>query len=112
MSETMAKLRKKRGAAVEVEGDTFHVRSLTLGELRRVDALPNEEKTGFVIGCTLCSGPDGEPEFPKQSDETDSAWAKRITEQLGDVSTDKIRLLSERVASLGKVPKTSDIVKN
>ncbi len=112
MSETLNKLRKKRGFPVEIDGDTFHVRSLTLGELRRVETLKPADKTGFVIGCTLCTGDGGEPEFPKQDGEDDSAWAQRVVDELADVPTETIRTLSDRVASLGKVPKTPDIVKN
>lgn len=108
----LSKLRKKRGSAVTIDGDTFYVRALTLGELRRVDALPPDLKTGFVVGCTLCSGLEGEPEFPKLSDEDDRQWAQRVTDELADVPTDTIRSLSESVSKLGQTPKAADVVKN
>lgn len=112
MSDVLNKLRKKRGTDVEVNGDTFHVRGLTLGELRRIDALPNELKTGFVVGCTLFAENKVDAEFPQQPEESDAAWAGRVTEQLGDVPTDTIRELSEQVAKIGKTPKQADVVKN
>lgn len=112
MSETFKKLRKKRGTPMELDGDTFYVRDLTLGELRRVDALAKEDKTGFVIGCALCTGVDGGPEIPQQEGETDSNWSKRVAKELEDVPTDKIRELCEGASKSVKVPKTADIVKN
>lgn len=112
MSEVLNKLRKKRGSEIVINGDTFYARGLTLGELRRVDGLPNELKTGFVVGCTLFAENGTDQEFPQLPEENDIAWAERVTAELADVPTDTIREYSERVANLGKVPNQADVVKN
>lgn len=112
MSETLKKLRKKRGSAVKIDDDTFYVRVLTFGERRRVLTIPKEDSDGFVVGCYLCVDAEGTPACPINPGETDNDWAKRVTEALDDVPTDTIRHLSEAVGNLEKIPKVADIVKN
>ena len=113
MSSVLARLKKKRGYPVDIDGETFHVRSLTIGELHRLDLLANEHKTGFVVGCALCGEASGEQELPRNSDESDTDWAARVLLELADVPTDTIRALSDGVAAIGKTPATLEkITKN
>jgi hypothetical protein len=113
VSSVLSRLKKKRGYPVDIDGETFHVRSLTIGELQRLDLLDADHKTGFVVGCALCSEANGEQELPRNADETDAAWADRVLAELADVPTDTIRALSDGVAAIGKTPATLEkIAKN
>lgn len=129
MSNVLIRLRKKRGYPVEINGDTFHVRSLTIGELRRLEALdgiktpetPEEyaekslaqsRRTGFVVGCALCTDESGEAAIPKTLEETDAAWSDRVLEELSDIATESIRALSEGVTKIGVTPKAESVIKN
>jgi hypothetical protein len=106
MSSVLSRLKKKRGYPVDIDGETFHVRSLTIGELQRLDLLAAEHKTGFVVGCALCCEASGEQELPRATGEDDTAWAARVLTELADVPTETIRALSDGVAAIGKTPAT------
>lgn len=112
MSGVLNRLRKKRGYPVEIEGETYHVRSLTLGELRRLEPLAAELKTGFVLGCALCSDAEGGQELPANDGEADAAWADRIGNELSDIPTQTIRELTESIAKVGTSPRVESIIKN
>ena len=112
MSKVLERLRKKHGNAVEINGETFNVRSLTIGELRRLDKIEADQKTGFVIGCALCSDENGTQELPQAEGETDALWSERVLTELADVETETIRALSDGVAKIGRTPKAETIVKN
>lgn len=121
MSKTLDNLRKRRGTSIEIDGDTFYVRALTIGESDRVTRLfpvtvPHENdtpeqsaerqkqhwrRTAYTIGCYLCDDLDGTPTFPRLADETAEQWADRIVKELDDIEGDKIRALSEKVVNLG-----------
>jgi hypothetical protein len=112
MSNVLDRLRKKHGSPVVINGETFHVRSLNLGELRRLDALTPDNKTGFLVGCALCTDETGEPAFSKLPEETDAEWAAGVLKMLDDVPTETIRALSDGVAAIGRVPKLETVAKN
>lgn len=112
MSEVLNRLKKKRGYPVVIDEETFYVRSLTIGEFKRLGEIQDDQRTGFTIGCALCSDDKGEPEIPQKDGEADSAWAERVLEELADVPSETIRALAEGVASLSKTPKASAVAKN
>lgn len=112
MSKVLERLRKKRGRLVTIDSEDFYVRSLTIGELRRLDALKPDERTGFIVGCALCDGADGGQEIPKGGDEDDSQWAARVLEELADVPSETIKCLADGVAAIGKTPNLETVVKN
>lgn len=113
MSSVLARLKKKRGYPVEIDGETFFVRSLTIGELQRLDKLDSEHKTGFVVGCALCGEASGQQELPRNDNESDTEWSVRVLTELADVPTETIRALSDGVAAIGKTPATLEkITKN
>ena len=112
MSNALKRLRTRRkGVPVVIDDETYFVRSLTIGELQRLDALEPEKRTGFVIGCTLCDS-DGQPEIYTDVGETDAEYSARVLIELSDVPSESIRQLSEGVAAIGKVPAMATIVKN
>lgn len=112
MSSVLSQLRKKHGFKVSLYGDDYYVRSMTLGELRRLDAMPVELKTAFMLGCALCENENGLPAIQKAESEDDKAWAARIADEVADVPTETIRALSQAVADIGKVPQPASIAKN
>jgi len=113
MSSVLSRLKKKRGYPVEIDSETFFVRSLTSGELQRLDNLDAGYKTGFVVGCALCCEASGQQELPKAEGESDHDWATRVLSELADVPTETIRSLSDGVAAIGKTPATLEkIAKN
>ena len=112
MSGVLDRLKKKRGYPVEIDGDTYYVRSLTIGELKRLADAPAEQKTGFVLGCALCSDSSGVAEFLKLDGESDTAWADRVMSEIADVPTETIRALSSGVANISKTPRVEVVAKN
>lgn len=112
MSKVLERLRKKHGSKVEIDGEAYYVRSLTIGELRRLDKIEADQKTGFVIGCALCSDESGEAELPKLADESDAVWSERVLGELSDVATETIRALSEGISKIGTTPKAQALIKN
>lgn len=112
MSKVLERLRKKHGHPVTIADETFYVRSLTIGELRRLDKLQPEERTGFIVGCALCDGTGGDQVIPKNADEDDTQWAARVLEELADVPSESIKALADGVSSIGKPVALETIVKN
>lgn len=137
MSNVLSNLRKKRGFPVVIDDDTFHVRSLTYGELLRIDSLfqsppasasetPEQfefrirqsfRKSAYMVGCALCSSELGGQQLPRNENETAVEWADRIITEFEEVESDKIRLLSEAVGKLsqgnrGKPVSLETMVKN
>lgn len=112
MSNVLERLRKKRAFPVMIDGQEFHVRTPTIGELRRLDAMTADNRTGFLVGCTLCSDASGVQEIPKQADEEDAKWAERVLDALADVPTETIRALSDGVAKISQTPTLEVVVKN
>jgi len=112
VSAVLERLRKKRGYPVTIDGETFYVRSLTIGELRRLDSLDAEAKTGFVVACALCADANGGQELPQAEGESDATWALRVLTELADVPTETIRALSDGVAKIGKTPALETVAKN
>lgn len=112
MSAVLDRLKKKRGYPVQIEGEEFFVRSLTIGELRRLEKVPTESKTGFLVGCALCDDANGGQSFPKEGEEADEVWSARVSDLIADVPTETIRALSEGVASISKTPRLEAVAKN
>lgn len=112
MSDVLNRLKKKRAYPVEVDGESYFVRPLTIGELMRLDTIERESKTGFLIGCALCRDVSGEQEMPRTESESDSDWAKRVLIMIADVPTETIRALSEGVATVGRTPNIEAVAKN
>ena len=112
MSDVLDRLRKKRGFPVTIGDETFHVRSLTIGELKRLKTVADDDKTGFMVGCTLCADEGGKQAIPPLDEETDADWSKRVVDALADVPSETIRSLSEGIAALSKTPSSTAVAKN
>lgn len=116
MSKVLERLRKKHGYPVEINGETFHVRSLNLGELRRLDSVSEggtaDRRTGLFYALAICADETGSPAFPKADDETDAALADRVSAELADVPMETLTAISEAVSKIGKQPKAEAVLKN
>ena len=110
MSKVLERLSKKYGHPVTIGDETFHVRPLTIGEWRRSDKLESEQRTGFIVGCALCDGPDANQEIPKGPEEDDASWAARVLEALADVPSTTITQIINGISI--KTPSVETITKN
>ena len=125
MSKVLDNLRKKHGFPVEIDGETYHVRPLTFGEMfkserlfpidaeseattlteasKNLDARLKQSflRTAYMVGCVLCTGVDGEPAFPRQPDQSIESWVEGVNEQLADVENVKLKQLLDAAGKLG-----------
>lgn len=137
----LSKANKRSCYPVKFEDRTVYVRSLTCGELRRMNALHKDLRTPFVVGISVVTE-DGAPEVAKilvpvinekeqpeayaamlaagseaqLRPETDDEFALRC-EQLQDsagVDTEIVSKLTDAIANIGKVTveTVKDIEKN
>lgn len=108
MSGASERLRKRKPRKVEIDGDEFWVRSMTLREVEQVDKLskspnPYDALTYAVAACLVNGSDDDEPAFTGPDDP-----------DLRDVPTDKLRQLADEIGkasttgSLEKQTKNSD----
>jgi hypothetical protein len=107
MSQELARLRALRFAQkISIRGEEFWVRKMTLSELSRLEKVPTDDKTGFMVGCVLCTGPEARQSIPKNEDETDLDWGRRVMIELGDIQFEVVKWLSD---SIGKLRDEVDI---
>jgi len=105
------KIKKRRFYPVDLgDGNIVNCRALTIGELRRLEALDKELKTPFVMGVALVDD-KGATEFTKTGEESDVQFAERVREAIADVSTETISAISQAIGKIGKVPEV-ETVKN
>jgi hypothetical protein len=122
VSKVLERLKKKRGSPVQIGDETYHVRTMTIGESRRMDRMvaalqrPDdkhpEERTGFMLGCCVCNDTNGEQAIPKGADETDAQWAVRVLDEFSDVPTETTTALLTGIANIGKPASLDTIIKN
>jgi hypothetical protein len=121
-----AKLLKRHGRKIEIDGDAFFVRSPTMKELREVDQLRQSQKTGTPeqqeesmrlgtaawYGFVICEDLEGTLTFPRTEGEDLAAWAKRVEEQLSDVENATLQAISQKVGKIIATPSVESVVKN
>lgn len=112
MSKVLERLKKKRGHSLTIGDETFYVRAMTIGEFRRSDSLKPEERTGFLIGCTLCDGEGGGQAIPQLPDEDDKAFSARVLTLIADVPSETITALINAFSAIGKPASLEAIAKN
>lgn len=112
MSKVLERLKKKRGHSVTIGEETFYVRAMTIGEFGRSDKLAADERTGFLIGCTLCDGEGGEQAIPQLPVEDDKTFSARVLELLSDVPSETITILVNAFSAIGKPAKLETIAGN
>ena len=88
-----AKLLKRHGRKIEIDGETYFVRSPTMRELREVDQIRTSQKNGTPeqqdeagrlataawFAYVICEDADGSLTFPRGPDETALQWATPVS---------------------------------
>lgn len=113
----LEKLKTRRSYPVKIGDVDVKVRAMTIGELTEVDKISDSLKTGFVVGCCLCSE-DGQPAFTRRrtmeglevlsegnvgADEAAEDFAKRVMDALNDVSTETLKEISRAIGEIGSI---------
>lgn len=112
MASVIDKLKKRRSYPITIDGETFHIRAMTLGEMKRMESIDQEKAVGFMLGSALVE-PDTTRSFPQAEGETDEAFADRVAETLADTPSDTIRAIGDRVQKLNhSMPSQESLAKN
>jgi hypothetical protein len=106
------KLLKRQCYPVKVsEGETVHVRSLTVSELRRQFDLQHGNQALFSIGKTLCN-PDGSPAYPQSPEEDDATYAARIAAEFAEVPNSVVHELASAITKISTAQPLEKLTKN
>lgn len=105
------RLKKRRCYPVQIGEDTVYLRSMTLGEMDRTEKLPYDDRTGFVLACSLIQQ-DGTPEFSAITGETDAELSGRVIAAMSDVPDDNLRAIADAIQKLRHTPTVESIAKN
>lgn len=107
----VSKLINRRCFPVKLGEETVHIRSLTLGEGRRLNKLPAEQSPSFAIGKALVN-PDGSPAFNQNPEETDTNFVERMSDELAEVPQDVLFSLLAEVNRITTAPDSEKLRKN
>jgi len=106
------KLKKRRCYSITVNDEQINVRSLSYGELARLDNVKTEVKPGFIVGCAVLED-DGSRAFSQAEGESDDDFATRVAAECPDVPSDTLRLLSDTIQKLNhSLPTQENLRKN
>jgi hypothetical protein len=112
MTSVTEKIQKRRFYPVTIGDETFHVAALSVADRRRMDGIDGViEKSFYGIGRAMRDA-DGMECFPKEGDETDTAYAQRIESLFPEIPTDTFNEQSESINKLGIVPRAKVLEKN
>lgn len=112
MTGVLDKLKKRRSYPVTIDGETVNVRSLTIGELQRMESVEGDDKAGFVLGCALLET-DGQRSFIQGAEESDAEFGKRVLAASVDIPTDNLSALKDAINKLSNnIPPQETIRKN
>ena len=112
MASIIDKLKKRKCYTITIDGEAVKLRSLTFGELSRLEGLPSNEKPGFMLGCALLED-DSTRAFSIADGETDAQFSKRVSDSIPDVPTDTLRAICDAVGKLAQnIPPQDTLVKN
>lgn len=113
----LEKIATRRNYPLEIgPGNTIQICALEIDEIERADALPDDLKNAFLMGCCLCED-DGTQAFPKLpvtgGVESDAEYATRVKDILRarKVRTDTVIQITRSVGMLGTVDRDA-IAKN
>lgn len=111
MSTILDRIKKRRCYPVEIAGGTVYVRALTRGELERVNKLPDELKTDFMIGCVLVEE-SGESVIPRNDGESDEEFCRRVAGHTADTDSETVSTILGAVSKIGKTPPAETLAGN
>lgn len=113
----LKKLLKRRSYPIRMGDVEITIRALTIGEILRMEVLPADQRTGFVIGCSLLET-DGQPVFQQgvstsgQILESDASFAVRVLDELRDIPTDSLGEIAAAIQRLGRPVDPETVRKN
>jgi hypothetical protein len=98
----LQKCAKRRCYPVDVDGETVHVRAVTLDEINRVQELDNDAKTFFLLACGIVESNGEQGVSAKLANEDDVTWIKRVTPELEVIPADTAQLLLKNIDKVSK----------
>jgi hypothetical protein len=111
MKSVLEKLLKRQAYPVEIEGETLYVRGLTTGESFRASLLNERQRLMYAVGKCLCN-PDGSDIYEQAKEETEIAYAARMTEVVDQFPQRMTQQLTTAISKVSKVPSPEDLQKN
>lgn len=120
------KLRNRHGRKIEIDGETYFVRSPIMKELRQVDEIRDSAKGGTPeqqdeasrlataawFAFVICEDADGALTYPRDDGETLLAWAARVEEELSNVENATMQAISSKVGKITALPSAETVAKN
>ena len=120
------KLRNRHGRKIEIDGETYYVRSPIMRELRQVDELRVSQKNGTPeqqdevsrlataawFAFVICEDADGTLTYGRDEGESLIDWATRVEEELSNVENATMQAISSKVGKITAHPTVEAVVKN
>lgn len=120
------KLRNRHGRKIEIDGETYFVRSPIMRELREVDELRASQKNGTPeqqdeasrlataawFGFVICEDAEGNLTYGRDEGESLTDWATRVEEELSMVENATMQAISSKVGKITALPTVEAVVKN
>ncbi|GDY10178.1 hypothetical protein LBMAG52_36660 [Planctomycetia bacterium] len=120
------KLRNRHGRKIEIDGETYYVRSPIMRELRQVDELRVSQKNGTPeqqdevsrlataawFAFVICEDADGTLTYSRDEGESLIDWATRVEEELSNVENATMQAISSKVGKITAQPTVEAVVKN
>lgn len=120
------KLRNRHGRKIEIDGETYFVRSPIMRELREVDELRVSQKNGTPeqqdevsrlataawFAFVICEDADGTLTYGRDEGESLIDWATRVEEELSNVENATMQAISSKVGKITALPTVEAVVKN
>ncbi len=120
------KLRNRHGRKIEIDGETYFVRSPIMRELREVDELRVSQKNGTPeqqdevsrlataawFAFVICEDADGTLTYGRDEGESLIDWATRVEEELSNVENATMQAISSKVGKITAQPTVEAVVKN
>lgn len=108
----LKKIQNRRNFAVEVDGETVRLQSLSFDDGLQLHSLEDtHSKLFFALGCALLED-DGTRAIPREPDETPQQFSDRVRELTQDMRGDVMTALHEAIAKITKPPAPETLIKN
>jgi hypothetical protein len=98
----LQKCAKRRCYPIDIDGETIHVRAITLDEMDRMQVLDKDTKTFFLLACGIVEANGDQGVSAKRSDETDAAWVTRVTSELSVIPADTALQIVKEIDRVSK----------
>lgn len=102
MSEALKRYAKRICREFEYNGETYHVRGLTNGEIERANKLEEGLKTFLYMGCGLLD--EGGGQIFTQGDDDDATFASRVKAEMQSVPLPMMRRAMDEIVKTTMPP--------